>query len=279
MNGVNWEHRPRMAKPVLVVAFGGWNDAGDAATGAIRFLAGKWHARSFATIDPEDYFDFSQSRPIVRIDDAVTREIEWPTNRFTATSKPKTCNVLFLHGTEPQLRWKTFCSTIIEVAQSLGVREIITLGSLLTDVPHTRPSPITVATRDSYMIDHFKMTPAQYEGPTGVVAVLNHMAHEAGMESTSLWASVPHYVAQTPSPKAMLALVKATTDLLSVEIDTDDLEQAADAYESQVTELVSSDEDIANYVAQLELSDDEESIVDVDGIADEAQQFLREQGY
>ena len=277
MNGVNWEYRPRMAKPVLVTAFAGWNDAGDAATGAVRFLAGKWHARSFATIDAEEFFDFSQTRPVVRIDDAVTREIEWPANRFTATSKPKTCNLLFLHGTEPQLKWKTFCSTIIDIAKTLGVREIITLGSLLTDVPHTRPSPITVATRDSYMIDHFKMTPAQYEGPTGVVGVLNHMAYEAGLESTSLWASVPHYVAQTASPKAMLALVNATTELLSIDVDTSDLEQAANAYEDQVTELVASDEDIANYVAQLELTDENEPALDLDAIADEAQQFLREQ--
>ncbi len=266
-----------MAQPVLVTAFGGWNDAGDAATGAVRFLAGKWHARSFATIDPEDYFDFSQNRPIVRIDDAITREIEWPTNRFTATSKPKTCNVFFLHGTEPQLKWKTFCKTIIDVAKMLGVQEIITLGSLLTDVPHTRPSPITVATRDNFMIDDFKMAAAQYEGPTGIVAVLNHFAFEAGLEATSLWASVPHYVAQTPSPKAMLALVSATTDLLSTDVDTSELEQAADAYENQVTELVSSDEDIANYVAQLELTDEEVPVVDVEVIADEAQQFLREQ--
>jgi predicted ATP-grasp superfamily ATP-dependent carboligase len=272
---VLWEDRPRLNRPTLVAAFGGWNDAGDAATGALRFLAGKLHARSFATIEAEEFFDFSQSRPIIRLDDGITREVEWPTNRFTATSLDDGSSVIFLHGTEPQLKWKTFCELVLKVAKELDCAEVITLGSLLADVPHTRPAPLSVASRDQQTLEHLSIPATQYEGPTGIVGVLNQMAEAENLIASSLWVSVPHYVPQTPSPKAIAALAGATSSLLCIDIDVSELDKAAETYESQINQLVSSDEEISDYVAQLEAAEDTEDI-DLDNLADEAERFLRE---
>lgn len=274
---MKWEIQPRLERPVLLAAFGGWNDAGDAASGAVRFLAAQWHAREFANIDPEEFYDFNETRPTIRMDEGITREIEWPSNRFTATGLSGSADVVFLHGTEPQLKWRSYCEQVLEVCEHLGVERIISMGALLTDIAHTKPVPVTAASNNPDILTGFGLTSTQYEGPTGIVGVLNAMAQARGIESTSLWASVPHYVGQTPSPKAMLALTRIVAKLIDAPVDVVELEKAADAYEGHITELVEADEDIASYVAQLEDSDDEDPL-SADEIADAAEQFLRDQG-
>jgi len=277
MSALEWERRPNLKRPIVVAAFGGWNDAGEAATAAVRYFASKWHARSFATIDPEDFFDFTQTRPTVRLIDGVTRGVEWPTNRFTAATVPgRERDVVFLDGTEPQLKWRTFSNALIEVATELDASMVITLGGLLADVPHTRPAPVTMNSNNGDLLARYNLEPSQYEGPTGIVGIVHDACASAGIESASLWVTVPHYISQTPSPKATLALVTRTAELMDVPIDTVELEVASHAYERQVNELVEDDEDIATYVAQLEEAADEMN-VQGDNLAAEAERFLRGQ--
>ncbi len=277
MTALSWERHPKLNKPVVVAAFGGWNDAGDAATSAVRFLAGQWHARSFAEIDPEEFFNFTETRPTVRLTEGVTRSIQWPTNRFTAATVPgQNRDVVFIHGTEPQLKWRTFCDAIINCVQALDASMVITLGGLLADVPHTRPASVTANTNNTDLLRRLDLELSRYEGPTGIVGIVHDACARAGIQSASLWVTVPHYVSQTPSPKATLALVERTCELLDVPVETVDLEVAAAAYEQQVTELIEDDDDIAAYVAQLEETTDAEAD-HANNLAAEAERFLRGQ--
>ncbi len=278
MTALRWEHRPELDRPVLVAAFAGWNDAGEAATGAVKHLAEQWRARSFASIDPEDFFDFTETRPLVKLRDGVTRTIEWPSNRFTwAKAAAGGPDVVFLHGTEPQLKWRTFSDSVIECAREINASMVITLGGLLADVPHTRPSHVSGTTADPALLDRLGLQPSQYEGPTGIVGVLHYACSRAGIPSASFWVSVPHYVGHAASPKAALALVERTCSLLGVTVETTDLEIASVAHEQQVTEVVEEDEDMVFYVLQLEESDDAER-GQAERIAAEAERFLRGHG-
>lgn len=277
MDALKWEAEPRLERPILIAAFGGWNDAGDAASGAVRYLAAQWHAREFATLDPEEFYDFSEIRPTIRLDDGKTREIEWPTNLFTATGLSGSSDIIFFHGTEPQLKWRTYCEQIFAVCEKFGVERIYSLGALLTDVAHTKPVPVSAASTNPDLIEGYGIDVTQYEGPTGIVGVLTGLAAERGIEATSLWASVPHYVGQTPSPKAMLALTRNLLRLIDGSAELRDLENASDAYEDHINELVAADEEVANYVAQLEDTEEEEPVTG-DDIARDVEQFLRDQG-
>ena len=266
-----------------MAAFEGWNDAGDASTNAVRWLANRFDAKRFATLDPEDYFDFTSTRPRVELVDGENRRVVWPETELYAATLPAKRDLVLLVGTEPQLRWPSFCRQVIEIASTLGVEMVITLGALLAEIPHSRPTSVIGTAYDRAVIDRLGLHRSSYEGPTGIVGVLHDAFHRAGLPSASLWAAVPTYVPGAPSPKAALALVERTSELIGVPVMTTDLEIAAASYERQINELVASDEDTASYVARLEAEvDDSPSELDelggeaeLDDLVEEVERFLR----
>jgi proteasome assembly chaperone (PAC2) family protein len=267
----------------MICAFEGWNDAGDASSYAARYLAERWALRPFADIDPEDYFDFTTTRPQVRLEDGHQREIVWPANELAAGGVPGTDrDVVILTGTEPQLRWRTFCDQITEVATTLEVDLVITLGALLAEVPHSRPVSVIGTAVDQDLIDRLGLTRSTYEGPTGIVGVLQDACARAELSAASLWAAVPTYVPGAPSPKAALALVQRTCALLDVSVVATDLEIATAAYERQIDELVDEDEETADYVTSLEARFDDgaidDELTDVSSLVEEVERFLRSSG-
>jgi proteasome assembly chaperone (PAC2) family protein len=275
MDHVHWSERPQLDHPVLVAAFEGWNDAGDAASGAVRFLRDRWGAEPFAEIDCEEYFDFSSTRPQVRLDGDGRRVIDWPSTQFSAARVPGTAiDIVLVLGTEPQLRWKSYCRQVLSVAEATGARMAVTLGALLADVPHSRPVSVIGTSEDDQLADRFSLRRSRYEGPTGIVGVLTDAFSQAGLPATSLWAAVPSYVPAAPSPKATLALVRRTTGMLSVDVMATDLEIASASYERQITELVEDDDDTVAYVRHLEqrvdAADDEDGeLLPIDGLDDD----------
>jgi proteasome assembly chaperone (PAC2) family protein len=281
MSELKVSYRPELRDPVLVAAFRGWNDGGQGASLAAGYLAKAWGAERFAEIDAEEFYDFQATRPVVSLEDGETRKLDWPDNGFFHASVPGTGrDAVILIGTEPNLRWKTFSRLVLGLAHDLGVARVVTFGSLLADVPHTRPSPVTAAATDQRLVEELGLEPSRYEGPTGIVGVLLDAARNAGIPSLSLWAAVPHYVSLAPSPRAALALVTRFAELLSMEVDTGDLATAADEYSEQVSEAVSTDADTAAYVEELERRVDllsaEEDLPSGDTLAAELTRFLRE---
>jgi proteasome assembly chaperone (PAC2) family protein len=277
---VRWRHRPALHEPVLIAAFEGWNDAGDAASSAIEFLQERWNAVPFADIDPEDFFDFTSTRPRVQFNDDLEREIRWPANEFSSAKLPPTDrDIVILTGTEPQLRWRTFCDQVVSVARAMGVRRVVTLGALLAEVPHSRPVSVFGTAYVDSVVEELGLSPSRYEGPTGIVGVLHSACHDAGLESASLWAAVPTYIPGAPSPKAALALVERTAALVNVDITTTELEIASAAYERQINELVEEDEETSEYVEQLEqrYDDDDAEFTDADSLVEQVERFLRDQ--
>ncbi len=263
----------------MLVAFGGWSDAGDAATTAVQFLSDHWSARPFASIDPEVFFDFTDTRPTVRFDDHGARTIDWPENVFAAAGVPGAdLDVITLAGVEPQLRWRTFCDHVIGVARAYDVRMVITFGALLAEVPHSRPVSVFGTAYDEELVGELDLVPSRYEGPTGMTGVLHTACHAAGLRSAGLWAAVPTYVPSAPSPKAALALVERAAKLLDVSVPAPELELATTTYEQQVSELVGEDDETIEYVAQLEQRYDTEpdSINDGESLVDEVEKFLRD---
>ena len=280
---LRWTARPRLRRSALVCAFEGWNDAGDASSYAARYLVERWDLRPFADLDPEDYFDFTTTRPRVHLDDGHQREIVWPANELFAGSIPGTDrDVIILTGTEPQLKWRTFSEQIVEVATTFEVELVVTLGALLAEVPHTRPVSVIGTAVDQGLIDRLGLARSSYEGPTGIVGVLQDACARAGVPAASLWAAVPTYVPGAPSPKAALALVERTCTLLDASVAATDLEIATAAYERQIDELVDEDDETAEYVAGLEAryDDDEidEELTDVSSLVEEVERFLRSTG-
>lgn len=275
------ERRPDLRRPALVCAFRGWNDGGQGASLAGSFLARAWGAERFAEIDPELFFDFQSTRPYISFAEGKTRRIDWPENGFFAASLPEAPrDVVLLLGTEPNLRWRTFCGIVTDLGRELGVELVVTLGSLLADVPHTRPAPVTGNATDPDLIEQLGLQASRYEGPTGIVGALHNACRTAQLPSLSLWAAVPHYVSMTPSPRAAKALSDRLADLLQVPLDTSELEEASEAYMQQVSEAVASDAETAAYVDELEQRVDE--IIDEsdlpsgDTLAAELTRFLRE---
>jgi proteasome assembly chaperone (PAC2) family protein len=280
MDHVRWRTRPTLHEPVVIAAFEGWNDAGDAATTAVRYLAERWDAGVVADIDPEEYYDFTTTRPDVRLDEEGQREIVWPATEIHAATIPGgQQDALLIIGTEPQLRWRTYCDQLTTIACDQGARLCITLGALLAEVPHTRPTPIVGTAYEPAVVAGLDLQPSQYEGPTGIVGVLHDAWRRAGLRSASLWATVPAYVPGAPSPKAALALVERAAAMLQTWVPTTDLEIASASYERQVSELVDADEETATYVASLEERHDVNpgQLPTPDSIAEEVERFLRDQ--
>ncbi len=281
MPHLRWEQRPALRRPLVVIAFEGWNDAGDAASLALGYLAGAWDAVRFASIDPEEFYDFTTTRPQAKLVGGSSRSIEWPEVEFLSATIPGTeRDVIFVRGSEPQLRWRTFCEAVVEVVSSYHADMAVILGALLADVAHTRPVPVT-GTADELLSLRLGLVGSNYEGPTGIIGVLHHAFVSAGIASASFWAAVPHYVHQVPSPKAALALLERSAGLLGTRLNPIELRVAADEYVRQVSERVADDEDAVAYVAQLEAADDSEPApplpADPDRLADEVERFLRQQ--
>jgi proteasome assembly chaperone (PAC2) family protein len=273
--------RPDLTRPVLIAAFRGWNDGAQAASLAAGYLAKTWDAEQFAEIDPENFFDFQATRPHVSLEEGLARRIDWPeTGFYHARPEGLDRDVVLLLGIEPNLRWRTFTELVVGLAGDIGIELMITLGALLADVPHTRPSPVTGSATDSDLVERLGLSASRYEGPTGIVGVLHDAWKQNGIPSASLWAAVPHYVSLTPSPRAAVALAERLGRLLGVEIDVDELEEAAQSYEEQVSEAVASDEETASYVEELERRADQlEEANDLpsgDALAAELTRFLRE---
>jgi proteasome assembly chaperone (PAC2) family protein len=281
MSELNVSFRPELRRPVMVAAFRGWNDGGQGATLAAGYLAKQWNAQQFAEIEAEQFYDFQAMRPQVTLEDGMTRRLEWPENSFFHAEVPGTDrDAVILLGTEPNLRWKTFSGLVLGLAEELGIERTVTFGSLLADVPHTRPAPVTAAATDESLMAELGLEPSRYEGPTGIVGVLLGACRDAGITSLSLWAAVPHYVSLAPSPRAALSLVRRFGELMSIDVDVSELEQAANEYSEQVSEAVSADADTAAYVEELERRVDmlsaEEQLPSGDTLAAELTRFLRE---
>ena len=273
--------RPSLRRPVLIAAFRGWNDGGQGATLGAGYLAKQWQAEEFAEIDCESFYDFQSVRPQVSLEDGLTRKLEWPENTFFHAPIPGLDrDAVILLGVEPNLRWRTFSQYVVDVARDLGVELVVTLGSLLADVPHTRPAPVSAAASDAELVAELGVEPSRYEGPTGIVGIVLDRCREEGIAAVSLWAAVPHYVSLAPSPRAALALCRRLGELLGVEIDVDELEEAAGEYSEQVTEAVSSDAETTAYVEELERRIDmieaAEDLPSGESLAAELTRFLRE---
>jgi predicted ATP-grasp superfamily ATP-dependent carboligase len=288
MQPLIWEHRPDgLRAPALICAFTGWNDAGDAASAGLQYLGASLQATRFARIDPEDFYDFQATRPKIRLVDGRTRSIEWPEVEVYAAHVPRAPrDLVLIQGAEPSMRWRSFCRLIVDLAEALGTQLVVTLGALLADVPHSRPVPITGFSSDEALTQRLGgLQRSAYEGPTGIVGVLHSACQEAGLPSASLWASVPHYVAAAPNPKAALALVRKLESLVGVSVDAEELERSAADYERQVSLAVQSDPDVQAFVERLEraAAEEEEEIgpqdlPSGDVIAREFQRFLRQRG-
>jgi predicted ATP-grasp superfamily ATP-dependent carboligase len=271
--------RPTLKRPLMIVAFRGWNDGGQGASLAGGYLAKTWEAARFAEIEPENFFDFQATRPHVSLVEGLTRQIDWPDNAFYHAAVPGLDrDAVLMLGIEPNLRWRTFSDLIVQLARELGVEMVITLGSLLADVPHTRPSPVTGAATDTKLMDELGLEPSRYEGPTGIVGVLHDACKRADIASVSLWAAVPHYVSLAPSPRAALALCQRLGELIGTPVDVAELEEAVESYNEQVSEAVASDAETQAYVEELEQRTDvlEQNLPSGDTLAAELTRFLRE---
>jgi proteasome assembly chaperone (PAC2) family protein len=282
-----WSKRPELRRPVVVGAFKGWNDAGEAASAAVSFVKGTFETVEIGRIDPEEFFDFTAVRPTVRLSEGRTRVIEWPETVLSAAKIPGAeGDLVMLQGVEPSVRWRRFAEQVIGAARELEARMVVTLGALLADVPHSRPVMITGIASDEGMVKRLGFEGTSYEGPTGIVGFLHHECARAKIPSVSLWASVPHYVAAAPNPKAALALVRGFEGAAGVAVDAGELEEAAEDYESQVSAAVASDPEVKAFVERLETAMDEvqadspgeERIPSADTIARDFQRFLRQRG-
>jgi len=282
---IQWNNKELLEdldNPVVITAFEGWNDAGEAATSAVKYFLDRFNAIKIGTIESEEFFDFTISRPVIEIPDEQ-REIIWPaTDIYVAKMSDSKHDLIIIVGHEPQLRWRTFTDQIIEIASISNSHMVITVGSLLTDIPHSRPVKVFGSSDDSDLAQRLNLPPSTYEGPTGIVGVVNSVLREKGMSSMSLWAGVPSYVSGANSPKAALALVERLAEVLQIGIACTDLEIASAAYERQINELVAEDMDTAEYVNQLEEDFDNKSEVEEqDGnpelLVSEVEDFLRNQ--
>lgn len=277
---IRWIHHPELRRPVLVTAFEGWNDAGDAASGAVRWLIHRHGAEQVATVDSEEFFDFTSTRPVVRQAETGERQILWPDTELWSAVTDTDRDLAVLVGQEPHLRWRTWTSAVLDLVSALDVSLVITLGALLSDIPHTRPTMVTGTADDPELAARLGLVRSTYEGPTGIVGVLGAALREAGVPTVSLWASVPTYVSGAPSPKATLALVERAARVIGVQLPTTDLEIASAAYIRQIDELVASDDDTAAYVSDLEAAADDEPTAEVDdtdpgALVEEVERFLR----
>jgi predicted ATP-grasp superfamily ATP-dependent carboligase len=267
------EQLPVMERPVMVMSFRGWNDAGDAASSATDFMAASWDARRFAHVDPEEFYDFQATRPVAQLVEGTTRRIDWPENVFSYARVGGVDIVLF-QGIEPNLRWMTFSREIIALGRELGARRLVTLGAFLADVPHTRAVPVVGSAGNAEEATDLGLSPSRYEGPTGIVGVIHDIANRTGLPSVSFWAGVPHYAPSGENPKAAVALLRRFSAYIDVDIDVSELEPEAQAWEDSVTEQVRQNEDLAEYIRSLEESGDGGVEPNGEELADEIERFL-----
>ena len=298
MDHVRWMAQPTLHRPTIIAAFTGWNDAGDAASNSVRHLIEAWKAQPLAEIDPEEFTDFATVRPHVRLDAGMTRSIVWPTVGLWSASTPGG-DVIMLLGPEPSLRWRLFGEQVMAVAGKFEATMLLTLGALLADVPHSRPVQLMGTATDQAMIERFDLQRSRYEGPTGIVGVLHDAASRIDLPSASLWAAVPAYASQVPSPKAALALVERTCEMLGCPASTARLVSDAGEYDARVSAFVGDDDELIGYVSRWEsladsgaLDDDDddeveeavasevtdESRLNSDELMAEVERFLRDQG-
>ncbi|SDP90360.1 Predicted ATP-dependent carboligase, ATP-grasp superfamily [Actinopolyspora xinjiangensis] len=267
---------------IIICAFEGWNDGGDAASTAVEHLQLTWDATSWTEIDPDPYYDFQVSRPSVKLVDGVTREVSWPTTRLSVC-RPPGCSrdVVLIHGIEPNMRWRAFCSELLAHIERAGASTVVSLGALLADAPHTRPIPVTGTAYDAESASRFGLERSRYEGPTGILGIFQDACVQAGIPAISFWAAVPHYVSQPPSPKATLALLHRVEEALDLEVPLNNLPEQAEEWENTVSEMAEEDEDVRNYVRALEeRGDAENSLSETSGeaIAAEFERYLRRRG-
>ena len=256
MSHLRMEEKPSLRSPVLIAAFAGWNDAAQAASSSILYLMNGWSARSFASINPEEFYDFTEVRPVIRLGPGSQRELEWPTNTFYYhIDHTLSQDVALLLGIEPHLKWRTFTESVLEVVRQCGVTTLVTLGALLADAVHTRPVPLSGYSMDrdlSVRLGSMRIAGTRYQGPTGIVGTLHDACRRNGLSAASLWASVPYYLGTTPNPKASHALLSAASELLDLHVDLAPLEEQVRAFEKQVGEAVSSNPDVAAHIHELE---------------------------
>jgi predicted ATP-grasp superfamily ATP-dependent carboligase len=272
---------PELRDPVVLAAFEGWNDAGEAASSAVAHLHEAWHAEPVAALDPEEYHDFQVNRPVVALTEDGRRRITWPTTRISWARPPGSSrDVVLVRGIEPSMRWMRYTDELLAHASRLGAGMLVTLGALLADVPHTRPIPVSSTTDDEQLLQRLALERSRYEGPTGIVGVLQDAATRRGLPALSLWAAVPHYVGQSPSPKAVLALLGRIEEILEVSVPLGELPEDARAWEHGVDELAGEDSEIAEYVRLLEEAKDTVDLPEASGeaIAREFERYLRRRG-
>jgi proteasome assembly chaperone (PAC2) family protein len=275
---IELEEVPALVDPVMIAAFEGWNDAGEAATAAVDHLIAAWSAQTVAALDPEDFYDFQVNRPTISLGPDGERQITWPTSQLAVCRPPGSeRDLVLLRGIEPNMRWREFCAQLLATADDLGVQMVVTLGALLADTPHTRPVPVTGTATDAELVDRLKIQESRYEGPTGIVGVFQDACDRLDMPAVSFWAAVPHYVAQPPCPKATLALLGQVEDLLEVSVPLGDLPEEARAWERGVDELSREDTEVAEYVRALEESRDAADLPEASGeaIAKEFERYLK----
>ena len=284
---------PALRNPVMLIAFSGWNDAAEAATGAASHILGAWtdaeHAVNdqvgvvpelIADIDPEDFYDFQVNRPIVDIDESQIRSLTWPGTQIFGLATPNfNFDFIVVRGVEPSMKWKTFTHNLLDLADDLEVQRIITLGSMLADAPHSRPITVTGSGAHPEIAKRLGVEVSRYEGPTGILGVIADACLRRGIDAISLWAAIPHYASNSPSPKATLALINALEDFLEISLPQGDLHADSLEWESEVDELAREDSDVAEYVKALEESKDSALLSDVSGedLARELERFLRRQ--
>jgi len=285
VDSLTWEgDLPHLRSPVMVCAFRGWNDAAASASTALTAVASSLEAEPLASIDPEDFFDFQSTRPTISMDEGQTRRVDWPENSFFAVRIPSADrDLVLLDGTEPNLRWRTFSETIATVADALGVEMIITLGALIAEVSHTLPVPITGLASSAELVEELELERSNYEGPTGIVGVVHDLCRQNGIDSASLWAAVPHYVAAVPNPKAALALLRRLEGLTGIAVEASELEEETTDYEEQIGRAVAANPEIEELVTRIEaeqadLLSDEGELPNADTLAREFQRFLRQRG-
>jgi len=286
MDPVIWEgDPPELRSPILVCAFAGWNDAASAATAALEAVAASLEAEIVARLDPEEFYDFQVNRPTIRLVEGQARQIDWPANTMLTVEVPSAeRDLVLLSGVEPNVRWRTFADAILGAAERLGVEMVITLGSLIADVTHTRPVPITGLASDPDLVERLGLSRSTYEGPTGIVGIVHDACRQREITSASLWAAVPHYVAAVPNPKAALALLRRLEGLTGVAVEASELEDATERFTEQVDRAVAANPEIEELVRNLEASQEEaefdlgQNVPSADDIAQEFQSFLRQRG-
>jgi predicted ATP-grasp superfamily ATP-dependent carboligase len=272
---------PVLRSPIAIAAFEGWNDAADASTAAVEHLEQVWNARTIASIDPEEFYDFQVNRPTVSLVDGETRQIEWPTTRFAVATPPDAKrDVVLIRGIEPSMRWRTFCDELLEICHSVEVTQLVLLGALLADVPFSRPLPVSGTAASTAANERYGLTPARYEGPTGIVNVLHDACVKADIETASFWVHVPHYANNPPCPKATLALLHRVEEVLDLPVPVLTMAEESAEWEERLRQATEQDAELAEYVRELEERSGDAGLQPLSGdeIAHEFEKYLRRRG-